>query len=600
MHRPPARSAARVGLDAPGTSRSARATQPWRAVLLAACVVLAGCAYFNTFYNANQFYKEAERLRAGPGGADAAAATYGQAIDKCHDLLRNHAESGYVDDALFMIGMSHLHRRENVQSQDSFRDLLDRFPDTEFRERAWFYMGLAALRMGDIGSASASFDALRTEFPASDYNVEAVYRSAERQLDSRDNDAAREALEVFIVEHPKSPFTVEAQAMIARTYFDEQRYEDARLEFEDVLGLSPSDLLRYEAQLHVALSKRNQAEQILADPSLYTADDLPDGLRIELPKEQPADSSHAGDAPNDGSAAASRPSLTASNADIATSLEALPDSLRALREQAFDLLRQAEKELHSLRKAARKRGFELALRVDLALTVAFLGNPDAAISELDQIARSDPRGNTGAEAQYAIGEIHRRRGNLQAAQQAYDAAQRIARNSDAGQAAIQRGLAIRARAAALEQLKDAPEVLRRWRIVQGQEEPADADSDLMGADSTSARLEVDLRFEEFAAHLLRVAEIDLLELDQPRLALREFQRVLRDYPGSGSSARAAFAIGWIYEMVLLDAARALAAYDNVVRDYPRSPQARQARESAQELRTALTQSATEVEPSTRP
>jgi TolA-binding protein len=593
---PQARAAARA---------SWRAAPLGRVASLGLCAWLVGCAYFNTFYNANQLYKEAERLREGPGGGSGAAATYGRCIDKCHDLIRYHPNSGYIDDALFMIGMSHLHRGENVQAQDSFRDLLERFPETDFRERAWFNMGFAALSMGDVGGASQAFQSLRDEYPSSKYNVEAVFRSAEKQLDSSDNDAAREALAAFIVEYPKSSYAVDAQVMIARTYFSEQRYEEARREFEAALDLDLTDELRYDARLHVALAKRNQAEQILADPALYTSDDLPDGLRLELP--QPVDSlaADAGAVPpqEPGSAtddaASTRPSQPHAVADIAAQVETLPDSLRQLREAAFDLLREGAEDLEALRKPARKLGSELSLRVELALTVSFLGDPDAAIAELDQIARTDARGMTGAQAQYAIGEIHRRRGRLEDAQRAYDAAQRGARNSDLGKQAQQMGVAIRARRAALEQLGDASEVLRRMRVVRGQDPPTEADADLSGSDSARARLELDLRFEESAGQLLRVAEIDLLELGQSRLALREFQRLLRDYPGSRASARAAFAIAWIYDTVLLDVPRALDAYDAVVREYPESPQARQARESARDLRTA--QSRTEVgQPSSPP
>lgn len=583
-----------------------RATRPWRMAVLVVGVWLAGCAYFNTFYNAKQLYKEAEKLRRGPGGASSAAATYSQAIDKCHDLIRYHPGSGYVDDALFMIGMSHMHRGENVQAQDSFQDLLERFPETDFRERAWFNMGLAALSLGDVGGASQAFASLREEYPSSKYNVEAVFRSAEKQLDSRDNEAGRDALRAFIAEHPKSSYAVDAQVMIARTYFDELRYDEARREFEGTLDLDLTDELRYEARLHVALSKRNQAEQVLADPALYTREDLPDGLRLELP--QPADSlstngavgasSEGGGAPGE-SASSTGTSHEPAGAEIAATAETLPDSLRELRESAFDLLRESAQELEDLRKPARKLGNELALRVELALTVAFLGDPEGAIAELDQIARTDARGMTGAQAQYAIGEIQRRRGRLDEAQQAYDAAQRGARDSELGKQAGQMGVAIRARRAALEQLRGAPEVLRRKRVARGLEPPTDEDADLTGSDSTSVRLEIDLRFEESASYLLRVAEIDLLELGQPRLALREFQRLLRDYPDSGASPRAAFAVAWIYDTVLLDVPRALDAYDSVVRDYPASPQARQARESARHLRTA--QSRTEVEtPSSRP
>jgi TolA-binding protein len=77
---------------------------------------------------------------------------------------------------------------------------------------------------------------------------------------------------------------------------------------------------------------------------------------------------------------------------------------------------------------------------------------------------------------------------------------------------------------------------------------------------------------------LRIAEIDLLELDQPLAALHEFEAVLKDYPQSLQSPRAAFGIAWIYEHRLRDSARAKQAYEAVVRDYADTPQANEARE----------------------
>jgi TolA-binding protein len=529
-------------------------------------VLLGGCAYFNTFYNAKQFYEEAEGTRTREGGsAEAAAVTYDQCIKKCTDLIRYHPNSRYVDDALFMIGMSHYHRSEYVQAQASFRDLLERFPDTEFAERAWFQMGLAALRMGDGAGATATFDRLRADYPKSPLNVEAVYRTAQSSLDSRDAEAARQALQTFIDEYPRSRFAMDAQVEIARTYYDEYRFEQARHEYEQALRSDLRLELRYEAQLHVALSMREQAATILADPALYTRDDMPEGLRLQIP----------------GAGADST-----AETDLFASVEALPGSLRAQRQQADQLLVDAEKRLRRLRSLADKFGKELVHKVELAVTWALMGRTDEAIAELDQVARTQRQGAIAGQAYYEIGEIHRRLGNLDKALEAYQSGQRAGRNSEYGVLAQKKGAAIRKRTAALEQLRDASDVLRRWRVANGLEPARSADDQLpAGADSLRAHIELETRFEELAAQLLRIAEIDLLELGQARLALRELELLLNEYAGSSQSPRAAFAIGWIYDTILVDPVRALSAYEGVMRDYPNSPQARQAQEFATALRT---------------
>ncbi|MFQ5599476.1 MAG: tetratricopeptide repeat protein [Candidatus Krumholzibacteriia bacterium] len=623
--------------------------RPRPARVRAACAAglvlwLCGCAYFNTFYNAKQLFKEAERTRTRQGGS-AAAGSYDACIKKCLDLIRYHSKSKYVDDAMYMIGVSHLYRDEYVQAQDSFQDLLDRFPESDFAERAHFHMGLASLLLGDAGGAAAAFRALKERFPESEYIVEAAFRTAEMRLDSRDYDAARDALREFMRENPDSRFVVDAQVQIARTYYDEQRYEDSRREYAEVLERKLSDELRYEAELHIALAKREEAEIILSDPALYTADEIPEGLTLELPEadEDTTAASAGGEtgateaeadttAPGVGGdtteppvavpegpdqAGPSQPAppggaepdppaapggVEASAAGLVPAAEAIPESLQALRQQADRLLAEATRELDQLRKRAAKLERELQHRTELAVTLALVGEPDEAIGELDQIARTEPRTDIAANALYEIGEIHRRRGELQKAMEAYDNSLRARRGSEAGKLAQRKSVAIRARSTSLEQLRAAPQVLHRWRVAKGFEEADEAAGrDSLGAeDSLKALIDIEVQFEELAGHLFRVAEIDLLDLDQPRLALREFQQLLDQYPGNRQSARAAFAIAWIYDNILLDPGRALEAYETVAREYPDSAQAREALAIVAGLQEASNPPREVTEPSSRP
>ena len=542
------------------------------AAAVAALVLgLGDCAYFNTFYNAKQLYKDAESTRE-KGSAEQAAGKYDAAIKKCLDLIRYHPNSGYVDDALFMIGMAHFHRSEYVQAQASFQDLLDRFPSTEFAERAWFQLGLAALRVGDVGGAASAFESLSQAFPKSGYVVEAAYRTAEARLATGDDEEAREALQGFVAQYPDSRFVTDARVQIARTYYDEARFEAARREYEQVLKRGLPDDLRYEAELHMALTKREQAASILADPALYTSADLPEGLRLEF-ETTGADTGAA------LGAAAPAPAAT---------VEALPESLRTQRRQAEALLKEAADDLQRLRKRAAKLGQELQHRIEIAVTLGLMGQPDAAIAELDQIARTKPHDDVGAQAYFEIAEIQRRLGRLNKAQEAYQSAERAKAGTPLAQEAQKKSAAIQARSQALQKLHDAPQVLHRYRVARGLEPPdrGDAAGTHAGSDSLTAAIDVETRFEDLAATMLRVAEIDLFELDQPRLALREFQRVLTEFAGSSQCPRAAFAVGWIYENSLRDRALALAAYEGVMRDYPQAPQAREARERYEALRAA--------------
>ncbi len=554
-----------------------RRTARWIAAGTLALLV-CGCAYFNTFYNANKLFEDAERIRGEKGGsADRASAQYDACIKKCLDLLRYHPNSKYVDDALYMIGVSHFHRGETMQAQASFRDLLERFPQTGFGERAWFHLGLAALAQGDRAGAAAAFETLERNYPSSPFKVDAAYRTAEALLEAKDNEATRRALLEFIAANPNSRHVAAAQMRIAHAYYDDLQFPEARAEYTRALQHDLSDQQRYEVELQIALTKREEAASILADPALYTEADLPPGLRLLIQEANP-----------DSAAVVTTP----------VAAVVLPESLRVQRDNAQGLLTEAAADLERLRKRASKLGVELDLRIERAVTIGLQGDPEEALAELDQIARTEPRTAVGAKANYEIGEIHRRLGRWSKAQEGYDASARSASETATAKLAQKKSTAIRARTAALEKLRDAPEVRRRWRVLRGLEPPQAGEADQRGADSLRAAVETETRFEALAAQLLRVAEIDLFELGQPRLALYECQQLLTDYAGSGQCPRAALGIGWIYDQYLSEPLSALKAYDHVVLQYPDSPQAQQAREFAAALRDAMT--AAQEEPSSQP
>src|SRR5262245_46771967 len=449
-----------------------------RGALAVAVLLACGCAYFNTFYNAKQLYKEAETTRA-KGTPDQAAAKYDGAIKKCLDLIRFHPNSRYVDDALYMVGMSHFYRAEYVQSQASFRDLLGRFPHSEFAERAWFQMGLAGLRVGDVAGAASAFESLEKAFPKSDYVVEAAYRTAESRLTSEDDEEARRALLEFIEKHAQSRFVGEAELAIARTYYDEGRFEEARREYEQVLKHGPSTELRYEAELHIALTKREQAAAILTDPALYTSADLPEGLKLEFGGSHP-----------DTSAAAGR-----QGAWPTATVAALPESLRVLRTHAESLLQECANELQHLRKRATKLGQEMEHRIEIDVTLSLMGQPDVAIADLDQVARTRSHDDVGAQAWFQLGEIQRRVGRFSKAQEAYQAAERVKPDAPLALQARQKNAAITARTQASQELREAPQVLARWHAAHGQAPRTAAAADPRGQDSLSAAVEVDTKFE---------------------------------------------------------------------------------------------------------
>ncbi len=89
---------------------------------------LQGCAYFNTFYNAEDHFKNAETLRIKNLGQPLSSQTiqlYGKAIDKSEKVLREFSDSRYVINAKLIKGKSHFYRREYDSAKSIFLDLIN-------------------------------------------------------------------------------------------------------------------------------------------------------------------------------------------------------------------------------------------------------------------------------------------------------------------------------------------------------------------------------------------------------------------------------------------------------------------------------------------
>jgi len=87
---------------------------------------LQGCAYFNTFYNAEDHFSRAEQLRVKSLGQPLSSQVvqlYGKAIEKSEKVLREYSDSRYVLDAKLIKGKSHFYRREYDSAKSIFAEL---------------------------------------------------------------------------------------------------------------------------------------------------------------------------------------------------------------------------------------------------------------------------------------------------------------------------------------------------------------------------------------------------------------------------------------------------------------------------------------------
>ena len=131
-------------------------------------------AYFNTFYNAQRAFSEAEdemilarkEYNAKPSGdkpftAPVSARTkFMASIEKNSKLLSFYPDSKWVDDALMMIGKAYFYIDDNVKAERKFLELMAKYPESQFTNEANLLLGIGYLRQKKIDQGIKQLEGL--------------------------------------------------------------------------------------------------------------------------------------------------------------------------------------------------------------------------------------------------------------------------------------------------------------------------------------------------------------------------------------------------------------------------------------------------------
>ena len=100
-------------------------------------LLLSSCVYFNTIYNAKRLYREAEKarteaLRTGSGITRNLKDRYKVVVIKCSKVLRDHPNSGWVDDSIFLMGKALVRQQEYNKGIRKFQELITNYPESKY------------------------------------------------------------------------------------------------------------------------------------------------------------------------------------------------------------------------------------------------------------------------------------------------------------------------------------------------------------------------------------------------------------------------------------------------------------------------------------
>jgi TonB family protein len=210
--------------------------------------LLCGCAYFNTFYNAQKSFNAGEKAQksASSSARTSAGNTYYEnAIQKASKVLTFHPKSKWADDALFLIGKAYFNMEDYVKAKRKFEELQVSFPKSKLADDSRYYVSMCQYYLGEKIEAVSSLKGLLESKKAGKKKMgQASFRIGEIYFQDEEYEDAITYYEKTLSEFDPDTLSAITQFRIGECLWLEKDYLKAKEAFAAVEKRKPSlDLL---------------------------------------------------------------------------------------------------------------------------------------------------------------------------------------------------------------------------------------------------------------------------------------------------------------------------------------------------------------------
>ncbi len=255
-------------------------------------VVSLSCAYFNTFYNAEQYFAKAEQARLEKMGENLPASAidaYAKVIEKSNRVLEKYPNTKYRIRALLLIGMSRFHRQEYRLAVNIFKQLYQEGNAHEQSE-ATYWLALCKWKLGKPQPALDDLHGLLEATDDDQFRSKIYLSIAEINLDLNNDREALNSLEKAAGFTRERSEKGQIYYRLSELAFARKDYPRALMAYKNVLKNSSSKKRIEEANLQIVRVYRlmgdfktasNRIKNMLVDESFSA---IYGDLELELAK----------------------------------------------------------------------------------------------------------------------------------------------------------------------------------------------------------------------------------------------------------------------------------------------------------------------------
>ncbi len=226
-------------------------------MLVVFALLMTSCVYYNTVYNAEKYFASAQEqpLRDTGRPGPRAIQDYDKVIERCTYILKEHSDSKWADNALYLLARSMYYKKQSpLQAKERFQDLLRIFPESEFAPYALIYIAKIDYEMKDKREAHRRLQEILDNAEYRELHPEVLLLKGTFYLDDNDYGRAQENLQNIIERFPKSQQFELAFFTLGLAHLENENYTQSKEVFEILLESRAARRTKLNSRYYIALN----------------------------------------------------------------------------------------------------------------------------------------------------------------------------------------------------------------------------------------------------------------------------------------------------------------------------------------------------------
>ena len=221
--------------------------------LLLFFVFSISCAYYNTFYNAEEYFKEAEKLRLEKDGEMipiSAMDKYGKTIEKSKKVIEEFPESRYVNKARLLMSKARYYRSDYDLAIADLKVIIRNDSD-KLIEEAKYWQALCKWKKGSVSASIEELNTLLDNSKSKNIKAKCYLSLAEIASESKDVDLSLDYLQKAARLTTNRNEKGVIYGKLSKMAFDKQEFTLAKDGYNNVIAFSLSKDKTEEAHLQI-------------------------------------------------------------------------------------------------------------------------------------------------------------------------------------------------------------------------------------------------------------------------------------------------------------------------------------------------------------